>query len=152
MSSEEAFRAGNPDDDRRNNCCSYVASIDSALARDLSDQDSRRRAFLSFVQVTQCTLVLKMNPKWKTEEILSHITAKVGMSFETLGARWLMAYGGATTGGGVSTFHFDIGAGTKSGFDLLPPALRAELACKGWSLIVVVNLTGKMESKLIHPS
>ncbi len=43
------------------------------------------------MQVKDCTLVMRVNSQWNAEVFFSFITSKIGMSFETLGAKWLMA-------------------------------------------------------------
>lgn len=77
MMAEEAHRAA------------CVKSIDAALQQELGENDTSRKAFLNFVQVKNCRMVLKIKNQWSAEEVPSHITSKLGMTFETLGAKWL---------------------------------------------------------------
>ena len=133
MMAEEAYREGDLKDSSRNNWFSYVKSVDEALQREFENEDQSRKAFLTFGQIPDCSMVVKLNPRWNSEEVLSHLAATVGMSFETLGAKWLLSYDGSTSDHCARTLHFEVafspakGEEIARGLDLLPPQVREAL-------------------------
>ena len=68
----------------------YVKSIDSALQKELGKIRLCRKAFPYFMQVKNIVRWCWRSMCMQRKLVLSHITSKLGMTFETLGAKWLL--------------------------------------------------------------
>ncbi len=140
MMAEEAHRAANVEDSARQNWFAYVKSIDVILQEELKEAAISRKAFINFPQVKECTIMMRLNPSWSSEEVLSHIAAELGMTFEHLGSRWLLAFDGSTADERVRTLHFDVAfspgmnQGSARGLELLPAKVHELLRLRSQEL------------------
>ena len=91
MLSEQAHRAGCPTDVSRNNWYEYIKTVLDALETELADPKPSSKVLINFAQIPDATVCLRLNSQWTSEEILAHIGSKMGVSFETLGARWRLS-------------------------------------------------------------
>lgn len=87
----------------------FVDDISQRLVKGLSDSDRTRDLSCSFPQIEGDNKVeFKVNMRWSVEDILAHLTSKLGLHFLDLGSRWCIRLIGIRTVGNHKTFHLEI--------------------------------------------
>ena len=87
----------------------FVDDISQRLVKGLSESDRTRDLSCSFPQIEGDNKVdFKVNMRWSVEDILAHLTSKLGLQFLDLGSRWCIRLIGIRTVGNHKTFHLEI--------------------------------------------
>ena len=87
----------------------FVDDISQRIVSGLASEDVSRTICCTFPQIEGSnSLKFKANLRWGVEDIISHFTAGLGLTFNDLGSRWCIRHVGNHTRGGVKTFVLEI--------------------------------------------